>query len=363
MKKALAVISALIAVCLLAGCAGLPSKEKPTEKETKETTTVKLRDEAIAETAKVTFERKSLEDAKEMAKITGIDADGNEIWVYETEASPVGELSMTEEIGVSEAGYLFNDAGTIRCLGMGKRDGGIQLWENDEFGGGSICFDFTGKGDLCIAGQYGPTLMIIGPDGLTKALYEDIDKDFTLDFYWPDKIEVRKEGIYIHSAGLDFGVTVDPDTGKVLSMDEISLDRLDDMLEGVWVDDLKDPVYTFGLNYDGGFKAYRKIQKDSSMPYEGKWRIGEFDGNNVLYLDLNEPESKDPLMKGFTSLGDFAVTKLYVKDGVIAADLSQVNNGDSLFSMADEDFPKHDYTITLYKVAGNNADYEFPAVG
>lgn len=363
MKKAIAILSALLAVCLLAGCAGLPVKDKPTEKETKETTTVKLRDEAVAETAYVTFEREALEDAMEKAKITGLDADKKEIWVYETEPSPVGELSMTEEIGVTDKGYLFNDAGTIRCLGMGARDGGIQLWENDEFGGGSVSFDFTPKGDLCIAGQYGPTLMIIGPDGVTKALYENLDEDFTLDFYWPDKIEVRKEGVYIHSAGLEFGVTVDPDTGKVLSMDEVAIGNIDDMLEGVWVDDAEDPDYTFGLNYDGGFKAYREDGKDSNWLYEGKWRIGEFDGDEVLYLDLNEPEKHDPLMKGFTSLGDFAITKLYVKDGVIAVDLSQVNNGDSLFSMADDDFPKHDYTITLYKVAGNNADYEFPAVG
>ena len=377
MKKArntAAIILAVTLFCLsLAGCGELPKKSgDTTEKETTTRQPVSLREEKIEETADVSLSIETFNDTAEAkATIRGLNEKGEEIWTYVTEKAPVSELDPFHKIALTDDGFYFCDAGTIRCLGVGADDGGVLLWENDDFGGASVSSAIGDDGTMYLAGTHGPILYVVKPNGDVVNKVEELDKEFAMEFYWPSNLELTDKGVYVYSAGLNYGIVLDPETGKVVEVSEIIDNALMPAVEGVWTDDPKAPNVIIGVNGDGTFKAVRCDKEDDiNYGYEGKWELAELETEDygdgepkqkyqTLFLTLDGEEKTDPLMKGFTSLGDFGIDSFSVDNGVLTMKAVQMNNGDSIFSMMDEDF---DFEPTLYKIAGNVYDYEFPAL-
>ncbi len=139
--------------------------EKKAEMEEVETT--------AAET--VLFEGKINEDNEEYATLTGIDNMGNTVWTYETEGYVQTELEAVSEIGIQDHMYYFVEGGKIVALDV--QDGSV-LWENDEFGGESVCFDFGDDGTLYLCGYYGPDFFAVDTAGNTLAKIIHFDDNF-----------------------------------------------------------------------------------------------------------------------------------------------------------------------------------------
>ena len=127
-----------------------------------------------------------------------------------------------------------------------------------------------------------------------------------------------------------------------------------DFLAGVWTfrdpsEAGEEPDLKLHLNADGSFEALRRAPtlSDGWERYRGNWwlervdaRAGELPDGLSLTLS-GRYEDLD-------SFGDFAITGLYVSDGVWTMELSQVNEGAAMFSMY-----YYTYTPVLQKQEGD----------
>lgn len=126
----------------------------------------------------------------ESAVITGLDAQGDAVWTYETEAYPVAQLDQINEIGAHGDGYYLVEDGSIYVLNTA--DGSVR-WVNDDFGGSATCGVFDGEGTLYVCGFLGPDLFIVGAGGNTVHKIDALDSEYI----WPYQIEYQKTRVAI----------------------------------------------------------------------------------------------------------------------------------------------------------------------
>lgn len=134
----------------------------------------------------------------EYATITSVDADGKTQWSYKTAEYECTELQRVEEIGLANGLYYFNASGTITAL---DPDDGRIVWENNDFGGVSIAFDWSDNGDLFLCGYYGPDFFWVDSSGTTKQRIETVDENY----YWPSNIEYSGNQVAITMSGTPSG--------------------------------------------------------------------------------------------------------------------------------------------------------------
>lgn len=127
----------------------------------------------------------------EHAVITATDKTGNVVWSLETDHYNEAQLSQTNEIGICEDRYYYEEDGKIIALSM--KDGSL-LWTNNEFKGCAIGSDFDDNGTLYVCGYFGPDLFIVDKEGKTVKRMATIDEDY----FWPYEVEWDNEMVKIY---------------------------------------------------------------------------------------------------------------------------------------------------------------------
>jgi len=109
-----------------------------------------------------------------------------------------------------------------------------------------------------------------------------------------------------------------------------------------YVPDGLGPQITLELSEDGGCSAWLGAGRDA-IRFDGRWRLdrlfaGEEDLPDWLCLDVSSTNAPEPPYSGMTSLGDFLIENWTICGGWFMMRMGQVNNGDSLFSLAADTF-------------------------
>lgn len=137
-------------------------------------------------TADVTFDRGYV-GGDEYAFILGRSADGSVTWQKNTAFYPSREVSQTGEIGCyGDQVFYYYAGGSVYALDMQT---GAQLWQNDQFGGGSAVSAIGPDGTVYICGYYGPSFMAISPQGYT--LFNSYYLGYAI--LWPAAMEYDRE--------------------------------------------------------------------------------------------------------------------------------------------------------------------------
>lgn len=150
-----------------------PDSEELREKEAEYSDAL----EAGSRGASVTMER-SWDSGYESAVFTGLNAQGDAVWTYETKTYPVAQLDAVNEIGAHGGNYYLVENGSVVAL---KIADGSVLWVNDDFDGSASGSDFDDEGTLYLCGHLGPDLFIVDADGNTIHRSDSFD----LEYLWP----------------------------------------------------------------------------------------------------------------------------------------------------------------------------------
>lgn len=197
MKRFFAFLIAAVLLLSLAGCANiLPHPAEPSPEPTADVSaepvvtpepqpsvTPYLPEPPEPDMTAVTFELEDVMNSRS-ASLHGVlhayNAEGDEVWTYETEEVYAAQLDNLQALGQVETGYLLCVDGDIICIGCDEDNAGEELWRNSDFGGADCNFDFDMYDNLYICGYFGPDLFVIDKDGNTVAKYDSLVED-----YWP----------------------------------------------------------------------------------------------------------------------------------------------------------------------------------
>lgn len=288
------------------------------------------------------------DEAAAIGHVKCYDASSKELlWSYDTQKVYVAQLNNLQEIGFTSYGYLLLVDGNVVCLGTEGDDAGKELWSNGMFGGASASWDFDEDENLYICGYFGPELVIIDPTGATVSFYPP---QFADDFFWPGELKYEDGFVYIRYDSNDLWLKVNPENGAAESIEISSKEDTKAILSGSWVDNISEPYIYLGFDQDGTLIAFRDSQ-EACYAYGGTWTCDE----NSFSMPVDDVSS-DPLLEGFKNLGDYEIKSLRIENGVVVMELLQLNNGDSLISMA-----KGEHSPVMYKVS-SSVDYTNPAM-
>lgn len=157
--KYLRLIALLTAVLLcLTACGGNQALEKQEEPA-----------EAKISAETVRFEQiwkydEELEQDVEFAIITGLDAEGNQVWSHVTDRYPIGQDDWVEEVLYLDDQYIFSESGSLISLDIPTGD---ILWKNSEFEGYGVCGMEAPSGDLYFCGYLGTSFFAVDNGGKT----------------------------------------------------------------------------------------------------------------------------------------------------------------------------------------------------
>ena len=90
----------------------------------------------------------------------------------------IGFTTVNSEIGIYDDRFYYSEGGKIVSLAL--NDGSV-MWENNEFGGASICSTIDNNGTIYVCGYYGPSFFAVDKDGATLAKIDS----FGDEYYWP----------------------------------------------------------------------------------------------------------------------------------------------------------------------------------
>ena len=149
------------------------------------------------------FYTDSEDDAKKRyAIITALNENEEVVWKYETKKCMLADGDTVKDIGIFNEKYYFLEEGNIIALNLLD---GSKIWENSEFGGDGVAFDFGKDGELYICGFHGPEFFAVDADGNTLANIVS----FIPEYWWPCKIEYLGKNVRVSMDGSDFGKAVD----------------------------------------------------------------------------------------------------------------------------------------------------------
>ncbi len=291
-----------------------------------------------------------LEHDKE-AQITGyIKAfadDGSIVWEYTTNRCPVGQNDLIQEIGLSSAGYMFLEMGSVYCLDPAT---GEVLWVNEDFGGDGASWDFDDTGNLYLTGYFEPWLFCVGPDGKTLADYRAIPEEYEDYFYWPASLSLDSDGmVHIHYFSNDLILIVEPFEGEVIDTYWYTEALDEEFLTGEWLDDKYNPTVRLIVYDNLDFEFFLNVDSKTSYYYEGRFDLDilseEYSpGPDWLRTELIYTD--DPVIDEIGSVGDFIVTYSSRDGEDDYIYLVQVNNGDSFLSVNLDEFG-----VVLFRVS------------
>lgn len=127
-----------------------------------------------------------IENNKEYATISGVNQLDEKVWEYSTQQYDCTELSRVSEIGTASNLYYFVENGKVIALNILN---GSVMWENNNFGGASICSTIDNNGTIYMCGYYGPSFFAVDKDGTTLAKIDS----FGEEYYWPYAIEKKDD--------------------------------------------------------------------------------------------------------------------------------------------------------------------------
>lgn len=141
--------------------------------------------------------------------LTGVDAEGNTLWTYDTPACIPTELDTVEYVGTFGNKVLVNvqniyekgrtyDQLEHHLYALDANTGAI-VWDNQDFTGASVNSAYDeNTGMIYICGFYGPDCCAIDTaNGSTSWLVGSIDDNY----WWPFHIELKDDGIEIQFDG------------------------------------------------------------------------------------------------------------------------------------------------------------------
>lgn len=160
---------------------GPESSESPDESDASD---------AVNSVVSVDFQRQ-YENGMERGVITGLDSQGNPVWVYETEAYGQTELDRVSEIGILDSRYYFVEGGTVKTLDLGD---GTVCWENKEFGGASPAYVFGDEKELYLCGYYGPDFFAVDFMGNSLVRVEEFESGSA----WPYEMEYDGDSVTVY---------------------------------------------------------------------------------------------------------------------------------------------------------------------
>ena len=126
--------------------------------------------------------RLSSDSGKESAVICGLNEQNEEVWNHTTGSYDRTELEQISEIGIYDDRFYYSEGGKIVSLAL--NDGSV-IWENNEFGGASVCSTIDSNGTIYVSGYYGPSFFAVDKDGATLVKIDS----FGDEYYWPYVIE------------------------------------------------------------------------------------------------------------------------------------------------------------------------------
>ncbi len=126
--------------------------------------------------------RFSSDSGKESAVICGLNEQNEEVWNHTTGSYDRTELEQISEIGIYDDRFYYSEGGKIVSLALSN---GSVMWENNEFGGASICSTIDNNGTIYMSGYYGPSFFAVDKDGATLVKIDS----FGEEYYWPYAIE------------------------------------------------------------------------------------------------------------------------------------------------------------------------------
>lgn len=138
------------------------------------------------------------DDFKQSAIVHARDANGSELWSYETEQYESTELPRVSDIGVFGDVYYLVEGGEVVALDINS---GAVLWRNGDFGGASTVGIFDDEGTLFLCGFYGPDIFAVSADGATLGRIEQASSDY----YWPMSLRLEGEEVLIGMSGTPEG--------------------------------------------------------------------------------------------------------------------------------------------------------------
>ena len=134
------------------------------------------------EPAKQVEIRVSSDNGKASAVIYGLNEKSEEVWSHTTGSYDRTELEQISEIGIYDDRFYYCEGGKVVSLALS--DGSV-MWENNEFGGASICSTIDNNGTIYMCGYYGPSFFSVDKDGTTLGKIDS----FGDEYYWPYAIE------------------------------------------------------------------------------------------------------------------------------------------------------------------------------
>lgn len=288
------------------------------------------------------------DEAQVRGFITASSSDGSAVWEYETKTCYVGQYDTIQEIGLSPAGYMFLEEGTVYCLDSST---GEVRWINEDFGGEGAFWDFDDKGSIYLSGAYAPWLVGIDIEGKTIANYREVPAEYIERGYSGSLSLLVDEGGRIHISSYNNNVLViDPADGEVIDEYPYTEALNAEFLEGDWVDNEENPTVRLVVYNNLEFDFYLYLEDGTSYYYEGRFVLDTLSeeyspGTDWLRTDLIYTE--DPVFENADSIGEFIVN-YSIRGGGIGDTilLTQINNGDSFIS-----YHTSIFETMLYKIA------------
>lgn len=231
----------------------------------------------------------SSDSGKKSAVIYGLNSEKKEVWKHKTEAYDQTESEQISDIGIFDNQFYYCEGGKIVSLALSN---GSVLWENNEFGGASICAVIDNNGTIYISGYFGPSFFAVDKNGVTLGKIDSFGDEYygpyaiekinnttvavTLE-HGPERgtMETKSYVVYVELNDYSFSVVT---TNEETENDGGS-SVTQEALVGKWIQtDSNDPIM-LTLDDDGSIQYYATISDSNEYTSTFKW-------DGTLWLNL-----------------------------------------------------------------------------
>lgn len=127
------------------------------------------------------------EEAKESAKISGYDSDGNVIWEYTTEEVYVGQYDNISYPEMTDNGVYFTCGTKLYCIDITSENYGKVKWVNEEDFGTGCSMVFDEEGNVYVMAYEKDGYVIVDKNGNTVKVIDKLDLCFGdkgQEYFW-----------------------------------------------------------------------------------------------------------------------------------------------------------------------------------
>ena len=254
--------------------------------------------------------------AKVKGTIRAFSINGTQLWEYVTNSCYVGMCDVIQSIGITRAGYLFLEAGSVYCLDPAT---GKVRWVNEDFGGEGASWAFDTEENVYLTGYIEPWLFCIDPDGKTVVKHSVAPAEYVdAGFFWPESLFVDGDGkVHIHYMSNEEVMIMDPVAGTVLDTYKYGESLNADFLIGDWMDKAEYPSVRLRIFDNLNFEMFVDADNGVLYHYEGRFTLDTLNekyshGKDLLRSRIVSTDDSDFAKLG--TVGDFVVTDSF-RDG------------------------------------------------